>query len=159
MQSQVQVDEVIKAQALWSKNLIAIGQAKVQGGDYRQKAQDMLEALYGYHLDDAVVLFKPTRAVKVPFRPTLEGALSYFIGENSAFPEDKGFALEPWVDVVFDNHGFYFHQGMFIAMGEYTFSNQAQEKAKVEYTLGYVKDADGALKIVVHHSSFPASSH
>mgnify|MGYP001233110197 CR=1 FL=1 len=159
MKSSIQVEEVIKAQALWSKNLIAIGQAKVQGGDYRQKAQDMLEALYGYHLDDAVVLFKPTRAVKVPFRPTFKGALSYFIGENSDFPEDKGFALEPWVDVVFDNHGFYFYEDMCIAMGEYTFTNLAQDKAKVEYTFGYIKDANGLLKIVVHHSSFPASGH
>ena len=50
-----------------------------------------------------MVLFKPTKAKEVPFRYTLEDALSYFIGGK--YPEDSGFALEPWKEINFDVKG------------------------------------------------------
>ena len=144
-------------QEKWANSVIEIGKAYLDKKDYVNLTENFIDDLYNFQ--QGKILFKPTKASHKQFRNKKEEFISYFIGHNKISDEDKGFALEPWVDVVFDNHGFYFHQGMFIAMGEYTFSNQAQEKAKVEYTLGYVKDAEGALKIVVHHSSFPASSH
>ena len=43
------------------------------------------------------------------------------------------------------------------AMGEYYFTTLEGTVAKVEYTFQYKRGADGALKIVVHHSSLPYS--
>ena len=40
-------------------------------------------------------------------------------------------------------------------MGEYYFTGTDSSVTKVEYTFGYKKDAEGNLKIVVHHSSLP----
>ena len=39
------------------------------------------QSLYAYYLGE--VLFKPTLAVKQQFRPTFEGALSYFVASNN----------------------------------------------------------------------------
>ena len=44
-----------------------------------------------------------------------------------------------------------------MAMGKYFFTPQKGEGVKVEYTFGYVKNDDGKLKIVLHHSSLPYS--
>ena len=44
------------------------------------------------------------------------------------------------------------------AMGEYYFTGTDSSETKVEYTFGYKKDAEGNLKIVVHHSSLPYGS-
>ena len=41
-----------------------------------------------------------------------------------------------------------------ISMGNYFFTDLDGNEAKVEYTFGY-KLIDGALKIDLHHSSFP----
>ena len=41
------------------------------------------------------------------------------------------------------------------SMGEYYFTGTDSSVTKVEYTFGYKKDAEGNLKIVVHHSSLP----
>ena len=46
---------------------------------------------------------------------------------------------------------------MAIAMGNYYFTKTNGEEVKVEYTLGYVKDVDGQLRIVVHKSVLPYS--
>ena len=43
-------------------------------------------------------------------------------------------------------------------MGEYFFTGTDSSVTKVEYTFGYKKDAEGNLKIVVHHSSLPYGS-
>ena len=44
------------------------------------------------------------------------------------------------------------------SMGEYYFTGTDSSVTKVEYTFGYKKDAEGNLKIVVHHSSLPYGS-
>jgi hypothetical protein len=45
---------------------------------------------------------------------------------------------------------------MAVAMGNYWFTPaDGGPETKVEYTFGYVRGEDGALKIVVHHSSVP----
>ena len=43
-------------------------------------------------------------------------------------------------------------------MGEYYFTGTDSSETKVEYPFGYKKDAEGNLKIVVHHSSLPYGS-
>ncbi len=82
-------------------------------------------------------------------------AKSYFIGGNPDYPEDGGFALNPWIEVHFENAGFIFEESRAIAMGNYFLTDLKGEKTKVEYTMGFVKDASGKLKINLHHSSLP----
>ena len=101
------------------------------------------------------ILFKPTKAKIIQFRSSFEKALSYFIGgENAACSEDKGFALEPWSKVKFENSGFIIEDSRAIAMGNYFFTKQDGSLVKVEYTFSYVLRGS-KLFIDVHHSSLP----
>ena len=89
------------------------------------------------------------------FRPTKLDARSYFIaGDDRACTEDKGFAINPWTKVRFENSNLILDENRAIAMGNYFFTDTSGNEVKVEYTFGY-KLIDGNLKIDVHHSSFP----
>lgn len=150
-------EDILNAQKKWADGLVEIGRSFEVKEDYQAVAEALLNDLYGYQLEHGVVLFKPTKAYEIPFRGTYEGALSYFIGGNEKFPEDKGFALEPWAKIKFYNHNIYFHQEVAIVMGYYVFTSVANTEAKVEYTFGYTKDQYDKLKIILHHSSLPYS--
>ena len=81
--------------------------------------------------------------------------MSYFIaGDNRACEEDKGFAIQPWTKVRFENFNLIIEENRAIAMGNYFFTDVDGNEAKVEYTFGY-KLIKGSLKIDIHHSSFP----
>lgn len=97
--------------------------------------------------------FKPTKAAAVQFRPTFDDTLSYFVGGH--IPEDDGFALAPYVAVSFDNHALVTLGSFAYAMGTYTFRDPNGHETTVEYTFGYLRDATGALRIALHHSSLP----
>ena len=56
------------------------------------------------------------------------------------------------------HHGCIFDSDSATCMGEYFFTGTDSSVTKVEYTFGYKKDAEGNLKIVVHHSSLPYGS-
>ncbi len=154
MSNIIEISEVNDVQKLWGDGLVEIGRLFLDKSDYKSCATELLEKLYGYNSVKKKVLFKPTKAKEIPFRNTFEGALSYFIGGNSNFPEDKGFAIEPWKRVEFNNHDVYIQNDLAIAMGEYTFTKYNDEKVKVEFTFGYIKENDN-LKIITHHSSLP----
>ena len=102
--------------------------------------------------------FKPTLAAEIPFRPDVEGAVSYFIGGNDKYPEDKGFALKPWSKVRFDNHTISLQGNIAIAMGHYYFTGPDGTDTKVEYTKGYVKLEDGRVLIFLQGSHVPYNS-
>ena len=92
-QSNISIQEIQKAQSQWSNsNCYCKLRAKE---DYRSIAEDLVDRLYSYNYEENIVLFKPTLATEIPFRKTKPGALSYFIGDNINFSEDKGFALRP----------------------------------------------------------------
>ena len=100
-------------------------------------------------------MFKPTKCELQQFRPTKNEALSYFIaGDNRTCKEDKGFAIQPWTKVRFENSGLILDDKRAIAMGNYFFTDLDGNEAKVEYTFGY-KFVGQELKIDLHHSSFP----
>ncbi|TPV94734.1 MAG: hypothetical protein B7733_13670 [Myxococcales bacterium FL481] len=145
--------DIEQAQKTWGDGLIAIGAAHREGQDFRQIAADHVDKLYAYA--SGPVLFKPTKAKEIPFRTTRAGALSYFVAGDTAFPEDKGFALQPWVQVDFDNAEVVLGDNHALAMGQYVFTDPTGTKASVEYTFGYTRDEQGALRINVHHSSLP----
>lgn len=149
--------DVVNAQKAWGEGIVKIGEIYTSGGDYTKAAAEHIEKFYGY--DMSKVLFKPTLAADKQFRRTFDGALSYFVGNNATYPEDKGFAIKPWINVRWENEGIINNdQGnMAVAMGNYYFKTQDGEEVKVEYTFAYVKDSNGDLKIVAHKSALPYS--
>jgi hypothetical protein len=152
-QSKITQEEVIKTQKTWGDALVNLGKTYTDGGDYEKVAKNLVNTLYAYQTGQ--VLFKPTKASDDKFRETKEGAISYFVGHNKNFPEDKGFALKPWTNVRFQNAGISINDDVALAMGKYFFTPLKGEAVKVEYTFGYVKKGDGSLKIILHHSSLP----
>ncbi len=147
--------EVVAAQKAWGEGIVKIGKVYQEGGDYAAVAAAHIDQFYAYDL--SLVLFKPTLASVDQFRTSFDSALSYFVGGNSAYPEDKGFAIKPWSKVRWKNVGITNNAcSMAVAMGNYYFTPAAGgEETKVEYTFGYIRGTDGALKIVVHQSSVP----
>ncbi len=146
--------DVLEIQKTWGDALIKIGSLKDNRAACEKETEKVIDSLYAYDL--GTVLFKPTRAADDQFRGTREGAISYFIGGNGSFPEDEGFALQPWSDVRFENSGMILNEATALAMGNYFFTEKGTGAVKkVEYTFGYVKDGDGNLKINLHHSSVP----
>lgn len=147
--------EVIEAQLAWGEGIVNIGNVYSEGGDYRKAAADHINKFYAYDL--SLVLFKPTLAAVDQFRPSFDGALSYFVGGNASYPEDKGFAIQPWTNVRWKNAGITNNIcHMAVAMGNYYFTPaKGGAETKVEYTIGYIRDAQGDLRMTVHKSTIP----
>lgn len=146
-------EQVVEAQNNWGAGVVKIGSLKGDRPECEKYASDFLDELYAFEL--GAVSFKPTKCEHEQFRPTKPEALSYFIaGDDRACREDKGFAIQPWTKVRFENANIILEEKRAIAMGNYFFTDLNGNEAKVEYTFGY-KLVDGALKIDVHHSSFP----
>lgn len=147
--------EVVAAQEAWGQGIVNIGKVYSEGGDYREAAADHISRFYAY--DQSLVLFKPTLASIEQFRPSFDGALSYFVGGNPSYPEDKGFAITPWSDVRWQNAGITNNVcHMAVAMGNYFFTPaNGGDEVKVEYTIGYIRDGQGELRMTVHKSTIP----
>ena len=146
--------EVVEAQKAWGEGIVKIGQAYLNEEDYVKAASDHINRFYAYDL--SLVLFKPTLAADEQFRASFDGALSYFVGGNPSYEEDKGFAIKPWTKVRWANAGITNNScNMAIAMGNYYFTPVEGDEVKVEYTIGYVKDRNEDLRMVVHKSSLP----
>merc|ERR1719387_1582577 len=144
---------VLDAQKAWGDGIVKIAAAHTNGGDFEQEAKDHITDLYGY--DHGPVNFKPTLAAAMQFRPTFEGALSYFVATNNVAPEDTGFAIKGWTKVVFENEEIITKGSTAVAMGNYFFTKPDGSVAKVEYSFGYFLDEEGSLRINLHHSSLP----
>jgi len=148
-------EQVEKIQNIWGDGVVKIGALKHDRKECEKFASEFIDNLYAF--DKGKVLFKPTKCEKEQFRPTKSEALSYFIsGDDRACDEDKGFAIQPWTKVRFENTGFILEIDRAISMGNYFFTDLDGNEAKVEYTFGY-KSINGNLKIDLHHSSFPYS--
>ena len=152
----ITVADVEDAQRKWGDGIVRIATAHRSGGNYTEIATEHVDSLYAY--DRSEVLFKPTMASIDQFRPTFDTALSYFVASNGACEEDTGFAIKGWTSVRFENSGFVINDANAIAMGNYFFTGEDGSETKVEYTFGYIRDEASNLRIVLHHSSLPASS-
>lgn len=142
---------VMDAQNAWGTGIVEIAKVHVDGGDYTDRATKHIEDLYAYGATP--VMFKPTLAAEDQFREEFDEALSYFVGTDGT--EDSGFAIKGWTNVRWENNGIYTSGDTAMAMGNYYFTDPDGNETKVEYTFGYVTDADGNLKINLHHSSLP----
>ncbi len=158
-QNIITYDEVNTAQQAWCDALVKIGMLKTEGGDYRTFANKVLSEAYNY--DDGKVFFKPTLAYgDQTFRNDKQGALSYFVGGDPAYPNDKGFALKPWVKCRYDNAGgkktgIQIYGSIAITMGNVWVTDADGKETMVDKTWVFRKGKDGKLKIIVHKSALP----
>ena len=95
-----------------------------------------------------------TLASKIQFRTDKIAALSYFIGGNSNFDEDNGFAIKGWHQIRWENVGINIIDDIALCMGNYFFSLKGEEDLKVEFSL-VVRKVNGNLKIILHDSHLP----
>lgn len=146
-------NKVFSAQESWANYIVEIGKLRSDTKRITVLVKQFIEELYAFKITK--VLFKPTKAKVIPFRRTIEEFISYFIASNNVCPEDKGFALEPWKSVKFENYDITYNEKNVLAVGNYFFENESGHKIKVEYTFGYIIDETGKLKINLHHSSIP----
>lgn len=160
-QTIITYDEVNAAQQAWCDALVKIGKLKEEGGDYKAFAEQVLSNAYNY--DNGKVFFKPTLAFgDQTFRNDKKGALAYFIGGDADYPNDKGFALTPWVKARYDNagqknEGIQIYGSVAITMGNVWVTGKDGKEVMVDKTWVFKKDKDGKLKIIVHKSSLPFS--
>jgi hypothetical protein len=147
------IQEIEKAQEKWGNGIVKIGELKDTIKECRMFTLDFISKMYDY--ENGIVQFKPTKASEAQFRGDVKAALSYFIGSDSEFSEDSGFALNPWAKVDFENNSINIINNIAIAMGNYFFTDNNGDKTKVEYSFVYKKNDKGDLKIILHHSSLP----
>lgn len=149
-------EELAAARLAWGEALIAISKAYEEQGieEARRVALGVLDAAYGYDLGP--VLFKPTMSGgEQTFRTTKEGALSYFVGHDPNYPLDGGFGIKGWRTVTSETAASFIEGDVGMWMGWITMTDKDGQVTKVDKSFGYKKDANGALKIVLHHSSIP----
>lgn len=148
-------EQVESIQQSWAVGVVKMGALRDNRAELESYASQFLDDHYAF--GNSVVLFKPTKCVIEQFRNTKGKAISYFInGEDRECAEDTGFAITPWMAVVFENHDIILEELRAIAMGNYFFTDQHGSVVKVEYTFGY-RLIDERLKIDLHHSSLPYS--
>ena len=143
---------ILEYQNKWASGIVEIGKTKNNFKESVSVTKKFINELYDF--ENGNVQFKPTKASEKQFRNDFESALSYFIGNNTDFSEDSGFALNPWVSVEFENDSLNVYDDIGIAMGNYFFTDQNGDKTKVEYSFVY-KKVRNSLKIILHHSSLP----
>ena len=141
------------AQKCWANYILRIGNLYRKKKNFEDLTNSMIEELYKF--SDEEIIFKPTLAKEKNFRFRVDEVLSYFLGNNKNFPEDKGFAIKEWKDIKFKNLKIKQIGNIVISVGLYTFVDKKNTKLKVEYTFIYEKDKTDNLKIILHHSSIP----
>ena len=155
----ITVDEVNAAQQAWCDGLVQIGKVYKEGGDHKTAASRFLDKLYDFK--EGKVFFRPTLAVAPKaFRTTKEGALAYFIGGNPDFPDDKGFALAPWVKARYDNdvegsNAIQIHGDIALAMGNVYLIGADGKEVMVDKVFAFRRCSDGQLRLIVHKSALP----
>ena len=146
--------QVLKAQEGWCKALLQISADYSKGGIAKAKATaaQVIDQAYGYQYGP--VAFKPTLASgDQTFRTTREGALAYFVGHNPNFPQDKGFALKPWRSCRIVNQVIQLNGSSATTMGNVIFTDASGNATSVDKTWNFVKETDGSVRIMLHHSS------
>ncbi len=160
IETMITEQELEFARKLWGDALIAISTAFDNEGieAATNLANNALDLAYGYDLGP--VLFKPTTASgEQTFRPTREGALSYFVGHNNNYPQDKGFGLKSWRKVDSRTAASLIQTDIALWMGVVSFTDKDGGVITVDKSWGYKKDDAGKLRIILHHSSLPYSPH
>ena len=149
-------EQLLQARVAWGNGMITISKAYDESGITRAKviANSFLDNFYGFDLGP--VLFKPTLSSgSQTFRPTKEGALSYFVGHDPKYPSDNGFGIQSWHEVKSETCATFFDGEVAMWMGWVTLIGRDGHTVTVDKSWGYKKIKNGALKIILHHSSLP----
>ena len=152
----ITVAEVEAAQRAWGDALVAISTTYDREGFAAAKrlAETVLDSAYGYKMGP--VLFKPTLTVAPQtFRTQRDGALAYFVGGDKKYPNDSGFALKSWRGYKIDNAAIVITGNSATSMGNVSFTDAKGNVTTVDKTWGYVRDGEGKLRVILHHSSLP----
>jgi len=145
---------VINTLQLWCDNIVTAGKVHSQQGDVKSLAEKVLTDNYDY--DNGKVLFKPTLAFGTQtFRPTKEGALTYFVGMNDSFPNDHGFLLKPWIKVWFTDEDFILSEYLAIVQCNIHFIAADNSQIYVNKSFVFKICDDGRIRIILHQSSLP----
>lgn len=158
MSDNISEADVLAAQKVWGEALVQISKDYDESGYSKAKAtaEAAIDAAYGYQYGP--VLFKPTLTTAPhTFRTTRTGALSYFVGGNTGYPDDKGFALKHWRKWEMNNVVMQLRGNTALTMGNLKLTDKDGKVTIVDKTWGYVRDDLGALRIVLHHSSLPVA--
>lgn len=152
-------DDVLGMQTTWGNALVSISKT-YEGQGYeaaKELADSVLDSAYCYHLG-IPVLFKPTLSSgDQTFRTSQEGALSYFVGGNADYPNDKGFALKGWRSFSTYPAAILLLGNVALSMGKVHLTDKYGNVTVVDKTWGFKKKEDGSICILAHHSSVPYS--
>ncbi len=152
-------EQLLQARTAWGNGIIRISKTYDKSGITQAKAiaNAFLDDVYGFELGP--VLFKPTLSGGTQtFRPTKEGALSYFVGHDPTYPSDNGFGIKSWLEVKSETCAAFLDEDVAIWMGWVTLIGKNGQTIRVDKSWGYKKLKNGALKIILHHSSLPYNS-
>ncbi len=149
----IRQSEIIAFQQGFGVSLNGISNAFINKLDYTTAARNHIEKYYGFDFNE--VLFKANDSVEDPFRSTYEGILSYLIGGNDSFPDDKGFALQNLIKVNWKNAGIINDHNIAIAIGQSTYQKKDGSVVKQNYTMCFKKDVQGKLKLIAHKTALP----
>jgi len=147
-------EAVEKIQKDWGNGVVTIGTLKDERIKCENYTNAFVEKLYAF--SSGPVLFKPTLSGGMnTFRTDKSGALSYFIGHNSQYPQDSGFGIKFWREVSSETSAIFIDGTTAMWMGWVSFKDKNGDLTKVDKSWGYKMDPNGMLKIVLHHSSLP----
>ena len=148
--------DIDDARNAWGNGIILISKTYDEAGIEKAiiTAKKILQDLYAFELGP--ILFKPTLSgSNQTFRSNLEGALSYYVGNNLKYPNDSGFGIQSWNKFESKTSDVFIDENIAIWMGSVTFTKKKGDAIKVDKSLAYKKMPNGNLKIVLHHSSLP----
>jgi hypothetical protein len=146
--------DIDDARNAWGNGIILISKTYDEAGIEKAIiiAEKILQDLYAFELGP--ILFKPTLSgSNQTFRSNLEGALSYYVGNNLKYPNDSGFGIQSWNKFESKTSDVFIDENIAIWMGSVTFTKKNGDAIKVDKSLAYKKMPNGNLKIVLHHSS------
>ena len=153
--------EVDQIQQGWCDALLAIS-AAYQNGGYdaaKAKAAAVIDTAYAYNYGP--VAFKPTYATGPDtFRTTRDGALAYFVGPDPSIPlfrnKKLGFATyRHWVKCEIKDEVVQLFGNTANTMGQVIVTDAEGRTAAPEKTWTFIREMDGSVRIVLHHSSAP----
>lgn len=152
-------DEVESMSKAWGDALINISKAYEEEGFDAAKnlTEKAIDKFFCYHLGIPVG-FKLSRSIAPQtFRTTPEAAVAYFVGNNSDYPNDTGFALQGWVQVKYYRATDLLLGRVALSMGTEHLTNKDGNVTLVDKTWGLLKEDNGNICIMIQHNSVPYS--
>ena len=153
LDNNISLAQVLKAQEGWCTALLQISADYAKGGITKAKATAIKVIDQAYAYQYGPVAFKPTLASGDQTFRTDRKVPSPICGPQSEIPQDKGFAIKPWRSCRIVNQVIQLNGASATTMGNVIFTDAAGGVTSVDKTWNFMKQADGSMRIVLHHSS------